>query len=193
MMIRCTICKLEAEKRSAIDAALQGGLSLEEISRGCGISKSSLHRHSHHLKPASAVVPTTGEPPATPLAPTASPGTVTEPSSPAAQAPTRNQFLERIEFLWGESIEGLNDSKEPIVLHKADGSSIEIKGGDLKARPGFIREARQVLELQGEATGELVRGQPANQFAQIVIVCPVSQQLAPGDDGTVTIDIAPQR
>jgi hypothetical protein len=60
-------------------------------------------------------------------------------------------------MLWTESLDGLEASKEPVTIKKPDGSEVEIPAGNLRARAGFLREARQVLELQGAATGDLVK------------------------------------
>jgi hypothetical protein len=84
--------------------------------------------------------------------------------------PTKANLLDRIEFLWTESLDGLEVSKEPITLIKPDGSTLELPG-DLRSRVGFLREARSVLELQGAATGELIKGQPTNPVG-ITIVMP---------------------
>lgn len=89
------------------------------------------------------------------------------------QTSTKANLLERIEYLWNESLDGLEVSKEPIRITKPDGSTVELRASC--ARVGFIREARSVLELQGAATGELVKGQ-SNQIGQVVIVIPATLQ-----------------
>lgn len=159
--MRCSICKLPRAKRTAVDAALMAGdVSLAEVSVSSGISKSALQRHSKHLQ---AVEKQNAE--------TLLPAIMGEPLK-HPPLPTKETLLERIEYLWTESLDGLELSKVPITLTKADGTITELPG-DLRARAGFIREARSVLELQGAATGELVRGQP-NQVGQVVIVVPAT-------------------
>jgi hypothetical protein len=69
--------------------------------------------------------------------------------------PTRDQLLGRTELLWSECRSGLAASKAPIRMTKAGGSAVEIPGGDLRARAGFIRAASPILRLQGELIGEL--------------------------------------
>jgi hypothetical protein len=156
--MRCSICKLPDRKRAAVDAALAAGdVSLVEVSASSGISKSTLQRHSKHLQAVEQ-----------PEAQALSPAVMLEPLK--QPVPTKETLLERIEFLWAESLDGLELSKEPITLRKPDGSSVELPG-DLRARVGFLREARNLLELQGTASGDLIRGQ-ANQIGQVLIVCP---------------------
>jgi hypothetical protein len=101
-----------------------------------------------------------------PLIPAATAGDRT--ATPPAEL-SKAQLLERIELLWTESLEGLEVSKERIRINKPDGSSVEIPG-DLRARAGFVLEARSVLELQGEATGHLVKGQTGPTFAIQIVV-----------------------
>jgi hypothetical protein len=105
-----------------------------------------------------------------PLIPAAAAG---ETTAPRPTELSKAQLLERIELLWTESLEGLEASKEPITITRPNGSSLELPG-DLRARAGFVREARSVLELQGEATGHLVKGQTGPTFAiQIVMPQPL--------------------
>ncbi len=167
MTVRCSICKLPEGKRAAVDAALAAGdVSLAEVSVSSGLSKSALQRHSKHLQAFE-------QPKVGPL----SPAVRREPLKPQS-VPTKETLLERIEYLWAESLDGLELSKEPITLRKSDGSTVELPGV-LRAPAGFIREARSILELQGAASGELVRGQ-SNQIGQVVIVVPVR---SPGGEG----------
>jgi hypothetical protein len=116
---------------------------------------------------------------AEPLQAIEAPAAEVEVLRPGANAPakpmgaTKAVLLGRIETLWGEAVDGLKAAKEPVVLTKADGSTVEVPGGDLRARAGFIREARQVLELQGAATGDLVKGDPA-MIGPVMIVVPAN-------------------
>lgn len=198
MTIRCTVCRLGAGKRQAIDAALcSGHVSLAELETSSRISKSALQRHSKHINApiveAQTVQDAAIAQAALPIAPQ-----VLQ-SAPIAQlAPfaaresaetTKGRLLERIELLWNESIEGLEASKEPLVITKPNGSTIEVPG-DLRARAGFVREARKVLELQGEATGDLVSGQP-NQIGNVIIVLPAPRPgSTPADYEEQVVDIA---
>jgi hypothetical protein len=103
---------------------------------------------------------------------------------------TRTQLLRRLELLWDEALDGLEASKEPVQVQKPDGSMVELPG-DLRARAAFIREARSVVGLSAEISGELAG---PSIFVQVVVPgigCPVSD---PGEveDGPI-IDITPQR
>ena len=177
--MRCSICKLPERKRAAVDAALAAGdVSLVAVSISSGLSKSALQRHSKHR----------AEPNNRPAV-SPPPFVIEKPTSEVA-VPTKESLLERIEFLWAESLDGLELSKEPITLTKADGSTTELPG-DLRARASFIREARSVLELQGAATGELIKGQP-NQIGQVLIVVPARPPGGKAEEYQV-IDISPGR
>jgi hypothetical protein len=194
MTIRCSICKLPAEKLEALEAAILGGdISLHELANSTGLSKSAIHRHKQHLVPARPVtrqqaaeelppdspsavtVRAIQPPPSQPIAPESRaaeveviPAGADRPKGPVTA--TKARLLARIESLWGECTDGLRAAKEPVVLTKADGSTVEVPGGDLRARAGFIREARNVLELQGAATGDLVKGDPAIVGPVMIVV-----------------------
>lgn len=152
-----------------------------------GFSKSSLHRHRQHLGALSLT-----EPAATRELTTA---VLDLGTSPSLDAPTvrrraarlgRDQLLSRIEMLWSESMSGLEAAKQPVIIKKPDGSIVEVPG-DLRARAGFIREGRELVKLQAEATGELVVG-PA---AAIMIVLPTGT--AEPDEQDDFIDITMPR
>lgn len=180
-MTRCSVCRLEDSKRTAVDAALRGNIPLKEISMGCGISASALCRHGKHLTAPQAAAATNAAvlPPVRNTAPLVP----SEPSIPAS----KNQLLERIEMLWNESVDGLRVAKENITIKRPNGDSMEVPG-DLGARVGFIREGRQILELQGMATGDLVKGEVSR--LNVVIVLPAAPGPAqPADWDGVTIDI----
>jgi hypothetical protein len=179
-MIRCTICKLETQRREAIDVALQGGVSLIEIATSSGLSKSSLQRHSKHM--------TTLQKLETPTLSPVVEDPILEPLALAAL--TKESLLSRIEYLWQESLDGLAVSKRPIMMTRSNGSTVEVPG-DLRARVGFIREAKSILELRGAATGELVKS-PPNQVGQVLIVCPAMPAGVEPVDCRV-IDILPGR
>jgi hypothetical protein len=184
MTIRCSVCKLDSAKRAAIDAALRGNASLIEISAKCGISKSALQRHSKHLAgpylvtkeaPVEAMTP---DPAATPVSEPVS-AEIAKPEEQSIAAPTgeltKQSLLERLEHLWSESMDGLEAAKESVVITKPNGVSIEVPG-DLRARAAFVREGRQVLELQGEVSGAYSRGQPM-QVGVIQVVVPAVTSL----------------
>lgn len=177
MTLRCSICRLPEQKRAAVDAALAAGdVSLIEVSASSGLSKSSLQRHSKHLT--GVQKPETPDP-----LPAVIQDLVSE-----APAPTKESLLERIELLWNESLDGLAVSKEPVTITKPDGTTLELPG-DLRARAGFIREARSVLELQGAASGELIKGQP-NLIGGVWVVYPSPSPSAVATAAYQVIDIA---
>jgi hypothetical protein len=202
-MSRCTVCRLDPERRSAVDAVLRDGqISFQELSRRCGFSKSALHRHRQHMDTLDGPTPARLSLAAPIPAPVPAPALTHQAGAPAALAiggdptagaaaakPGREQLLSRIELLWGEALSGLEAAKEPIRIEKPDGSIVEMPG-DLRARSGFIREGRQVLELQAAVTGNLgVAG------TSIMIVLPTALGAAVsavGELGEVTsvIDIA---
>jgi hypothetical protein len=192
---RCSVCRLSQARRETVDAALRSEqISLQEISISCGFSKSALHRHRQHL---SAVA--TAEPAQNLPAPASRTVAMTEPAAslgafaakPEANPPTatRTQLLRRLELLWDEAMSGLEASKEPVQIEKPDGSIVELR--DLRARASFIREARSVVGLTAEISGELAG---PSIFVQVVVPGMGGAAPIPDDveDGPV-IDITPQR
>ena len=176
-MSRCTVCRLEADRLNAIDAALRGGqMSLGEISSKTGITRSSLHRHRAHLPVAPDLVAIHQDR----LTPIFSPPVIAEPSAAQPtgkfethpQTATKAELLDRLEYLWQESLAGLEASKEPIRVLKPTGEVVEIRG-DLRSRAGFIREGRSVLEMQGTVNGNLTVGSAGSA---ILIVLPVTSE-----------------
>lgn len=171
MIIRCSVCRLPADKRQAIDAALTSGqASLAEIGRVSKISVSALQRHhANHLnRPVGAA-----EALHTAIAPVQQLGAAGLPMPPQTPASnpesTKDELLSKIRFLWGEALEGLDASKQSLTVTKPDGSTLEIPG-DLRARTGFIREARKIAELEGTINGDL---EPApNNINGVIIVLP---------------------
>ncbi len=190
-MTRCTVCRLERNLRDAVDSALRtAGVSLTTIASRCGCSKAALHRHRQHLnrehissKPL-ANVATVG--PVMPL--TAAAPAVTRNPEAVLESGSREELLRRIEYLWLESLAGLESSKQPIRIEKPDGTVAELPP-DTRARAAFIREARQSLKLQAMANGGL-NVAPAGL---ITIVLPATtRDRIPGQDIQV-IDIEPRR
>ena len=194
----CTVCRLPLDQQRVVDAALKSEASLEQISDATGISRSTLHRHRHHSAHANLGGTTFGEDGsycndrslAAPSYSVPKALEQTEVAGLSIQSPiaTREQLLEKIEHLFHEAIEGLEATKQPIRLKKPDGSVIELPG-DLRVRPGFIREARECLSMLGAATGTLVAG-PAS--GSVIIVMPEGQ---PSKDSYLkdVIDIAMPR
>jgi hypothetical protein len=119
-----------------------------------------------------------------------------KPNAQLSITPTREQLIERIEYLWSESIDGIEASKESLTIHKPDGTCVEVPP-DLRARAGFIREARSVLELQGEASGHLIRGQPVSSQVIIVVPAKISNEHGHASDSDeppgVAIDVVSSR
>lgn len=198
-MIRCKVCQLGSGRREVIDLALRSGqASLLEISASTGCSKSSLHRHRQHLvgPPPGGVVRTVHNVPdgittVVTEPREALPAIVAEdlPVAPACEnvasprPTTKAELLNRLEFLWRESLDGLEASKQPIRISKPDGSTIEVSG-DLRSRPAFIRESRHILELQAAANGDLAAG----PTAPILIVMP-SASATPSSDPSLVINL----
>lgn len=189
----CKVCILDRKHREVIDEALRNAVPLDEIARGCGIGRSSLHRHFHrHMSPdRSAAHPSDVAPV---RATERMPAAVAASEPPVAETrkarPTKQQLINRIEMLWGEGLDGLAVSKQPISVIRADGSQFQIPG-DLKARKGFLGELRELVRLQGEATGELVRGSVEANFAiQIVMPTMTSVPSESGPHDPPIIDIA---
>lgn len=189
----CKVCILDRKHREVIDEALRNAVPLDEIARGCGIGRSSLHRHFHrHMSPdRSAAHPSDVAPV---RATERMPAAVAASEPPVAETrkarPTKQQLINRIEMLWGEGLDGLAVSKQPISVIRADGSQFQIPR-DLKARKGFLGELRELVRLQGEATGELVRGSVEANFAiQIVMPTMTSVPSESGPHDPAIIDIA---
>jgi hypothetical protein len=153
MTVRCGVCKLDPQRRSAVDSALRGQVPLDQLSHLSGISKSSLHRHAQHLERSEALPATelTGQIEAADKQAVAVPQ-----AAVPADPPSKSELRERVSLLWTEAMEGLSASKEPVRVMRPDGSTMEIPG-DLRSRVGFLRVATSVAELGGQATGELTR------------------------------------
>jgi hypothetical protein len=199
-MTRCTVCQLPPERLAAIDEGLRAQIPLAQLAASCGLSKSTLSRHSQHLD-GRTTDPTDTNPDAAAqviapqITPTRSVATQQSASVAPPQAsvgPSKEVLLSRIELLWSESLDGLEAAKEPVRVKRPDGAELEIPG-DLRARAGFIREGRQIVELAGAVTGNLVRGDTGGAHVAIQIVCPAqgSSTSADLDDEGVTIDIGP--
>ncbi len=184
-MSRCTVCQLQPSRLNAIDAALRAGkLSLGEISSKTGLTRSSLHRHRQHLQPAQELTAARDEA----LTPTPATRDVSavQPSrniEPHPQPATKAELLQRLEYLWQESIDGLQETKKPIQVMKPNGEVVEI-AGDLRSRPGFLREARSILELKATVNGDLTAGSVGSA---ILIVLPVIHETSSNEQNTVNI------
>jgi len=189
-MTKCSICRLEPAKKQAIDAALAAGVSLDELARRSGLGRSSLGRHGQHA-PGAADKPALVKPENPPERVQVPRGPLTPPLASVAVArtarPSKEQLLERIELLWGESMDGLSASKEPIQITKPDGTQLEIPG-DLRARAGFLREARSILALQGEANGDL-KGDDSLGTNILIVCAGTGPGAVQADDDITTIDI----
>jgi hypothetical protein len=140
----CKVCELDQDHRAAVDEALQSCVPLDTISRGCGIGRSSLHRHFHrHVKrDVTNGAPRSAAPMSMPgtepvLSPASAATSLSSSVEPRVEGSTKQQLICRIEQLWAEGLDGLASSKEPIFVTRADGSTVELKG-DLRARKGFI-------------------------------------------------------
>jgi AcrR family transcriptional regulator len=160
MTIQCTACKLSKSRREALESLLASGMSIHEISRRSGLSKSALSNHFRHsvereqMREAAAKEQAAKE------------AAMALGNKPAGSSPSRDRILERVERLWGESIAGLEDSKAPVTINRPDGSSMKVPG-DLRARAGFIRSAKDVLQLSAQLSGEL----SPTINADVVFVC----------------------
>lgn len=171
---QCSICRLTPERLTAVNNALaDANISLVQIARTSGLSKSALSRHWHHSKISVPAAPHCAN--------------LIETDGPV---PTKRELLSRLEMLWTEATEGLQAAKEPITLKGPDGSDVEVKAGDLRAMSNFLREARQTLEMEGDWLGHFPsRQQGAVWGGGVVIVVPGrSPEVANGDnDGCVEI------
>jgi hypothetical protein len=179
MTTRCSICRLDPRKLEAINAALRSGASLEQISERCGLSKSSLHRHSKHIPDSGRPEPPKNGILAPPKAAERRPAVTREETRP---------LLERVEQLWNEIEECMALAKEPITLRRPDGSTIELPC-DVRARASVIREGRGVLDLLGHVTGEFRPGaEPQNVTLIKVIALPKADDppRSPVVEGTAT-------
>ena len=179
MTLRCTICKLDPTKLGVIDSALRSGTSLRVVADENGLTKSALGRHAQHVvgynaaatppKPARSLKTRASAPPK-PTLPSPVVKAPVEPAEPALETPIdvesrRRQALERCELLFREALAGLEDSKQPIVVNKGNGT-LEIPG-DLRARAAFVRAARDVLSLDAELSG-VYDDQAAPHFGEVV-------------------------
>jgi hypothetical protein len=162
MTIRCRICQLEPEKQAAIAEALRESVPLQVISDRTGLSKSSIWRHSKHLAkaagqekaPKAVVTPRAKTPVPAPPRPTALAHTVQtpDPAAPLEVEAKRRQGLDRTEQLWGEVSECLQAAKEPVVVVKPDGSTLEVPV-DLRTRSSVIRAGKDVIDLDARLNG----------------------------------------
>jgi hypothetical protein len=191
---KCSVCALPTQTLITIDGFLRNGTSLGEVAARCGVTKSSLWRHSQHVAKADGTatqpkaapkaktpvpaVPKTARPVKTPpLASqeTSAPAPVVK-GDPLDVETRRRQALERCELLFREALDGLEAAKEPITLRKGDGSEVVVPG-DLPARAAFVRAAPDVLSLYAELSGVMDSPPPtlnSNVVYSQVIVLPKS-------------------
>jgi hypothetical protein len=165
MTSKCSICRLPAEKLAAIDAALLEKMPLTTISARTALSRSAIFRHSKHLAKVDGAEPAPGSAPQV-QTPVPAPPRSARPSKTAVPA-TREQVLpapgssepldtegkraradSRLEHLWGESMSGLEASKVPVTLQKADGTTIEVH--NLSARAQFIKAGQSIIDTQSK-------------------------------------------
>jgi hypothetical protein len=186
-MTKCHVCSLPADRRAAVEEAIRASVPLARIAETSGISKSGLSRHGKHLAGHTSHPPT-ARPTPQPTALIARPA-----DSSAALGPSKDELLRRIEFLWVESLGGLEASKEPLQIQRRDGSTLTVPG-DLRSRVGFLREARGVVELAGTATGHITKGDVGGAQVAIQIVCPAGaqSQVLESEEGMV-LDIGVKR
>jgi hypothetical protein len=183
-MIRCSICRLSDEKRSAINASLQAGVSLDELAAQTGIHRSSLGRHGRNClrspvpveqstpisTPPKAAVEvrlpkTVASMPPKPVAPAHAVQTP-DPAAPLDMEARRRQALERAEQLWSELEECLRLAREPVVIVKPDGSTLEVPV-DLRTRSSVIRAGKDVIDLDARLNG-LYDNPAAAPFGSVV-------------------------
>jgi len=187
MITKCSVCNLDPSRRAAVESALSGGVSLGDVARFSGLSKSALSRHGRHLGGAAESRPEAKDQvakktSAVAVRPASTAPEVEQVATPAVSL-TKAELLARVELLWNESLNGLEASKEPIMLRKLDGGVLALPG-DLRARSGFIRAARDVLHLGAELSGEL--SSPAGLNNTIINLVCVS---AGPERDAVTLDV----
>jgi hypothetical protein len=186
MSTRCAVCKLEEGRRQAVEDALRADIPLAELSASTGISRSGLSRHTTRHMGMSRITPLPKVPAIKPTEPAIESKTLVPATTPSGEhqantavpCASKASLLSRIEYLWNESLEGLDAAKEPIVIARPDGTEMEMPG-DLRARAAFIREARQVLELQGAATGGMGNGSVSNT---LIVLMPTAPAIEPPID-----------
>lgn len=194
-MTRCSICKLPPARKEAIDEALRNSqVSLGAIAEAVHISKSSLFRHRQHLRarPDASLRGERGKLPelsdeesVVPYA--VSPEGDGNDARQACQPLTREVLLQRLESLWNEAWAGVLECKEPLTIQR-DGKS-HCLPPDVRGRAAFLREGREILQLQGAAAGNLVAG----PTAAIFIVMPETSGQRTDSDCVVDIALPPRR
>jgi len=196
-LLRCTICKLPAEKLAAINSSLLGGASQQTVATEHGLSKAGTGRHARHLPgynaaaaqpkgsdtpimaertapgtetavpaPPKAALPAKTPPPA----PQETALTVPAPEAPPLDVKAKLERAEgRLEHLWGEALDGLEASKVPVVLTKADGSIVEVHNHS--ARASFIRVAKDIIQSQIELAQNQAPSLYSNvTFANVILM-----------------------
>lgn len=171
-MIRCSICALSAEQHEALAEALRAGVSLQAISDKTNLTKSSSWRHSRRLDRADGQAKQNAMAPNPSTVPAAAPATMPAPKEqPTAVVPTttkeldqpvsnivpakprsREDTLAKLDYLWGDALDGLEASKKPLIVTKADGTEIEVPG-DLRCRAAFLNVATKIVQTGGRIHG----------------------------------------
>jgi hypothetical protein len=162
MVTQCSVCKLDPERLKTINEALRNRtISLAEVAQKSRLTKSSLHRHSHHLDPLERSI------------------TIDKADDGTDCDLTKREILSRIEILWRESMDGLAASKAPITLRQANGATVELKAGDLRTRAAFLREGRHTLEAAADWSGypRKIVSDRGDAMIQIVVPCPSQKPL----------------
>jgi hypothetical protein len=156
MTTKCSVCQLEPAKQEAVAAALRENVPLRVISAQTGLSRSALSRHSKHMaRPAAAETQPKAALPVKIAVP--APVESVEPA-PVVKAPepddqeARKRALDRAERLWSEIAECLQLAREPAVIARPDGSTLEIPV-DLKTRSAVVRAGRDVIDLDARLNG----------------------------------------
>jgi hypothetical protein len=75
-------------------------------------------------------------------------------------------------MLFAEAMDGLEASKEPVVIQKGDGTPLEVPG-DLGARAAFIRAGQGIVDSQVKLHGLLDGAAPLpsnTTFAQVIVL-----------------------
>jgi hypothetical protein len=166
--VRCSICRLPAEERRAVDNALaEEGASLGVIAKRLGISRSSVCRHAkHHLMPAvreqlrAAIA-----------------------SKPGALEVT--QTIKDLRNLDARAEVSVLYQKVKDILAKAEDAN------DFMAMKAFLSEGRQCLDLMGRWDGAFL--DLRNQVnVQIIQLATPSDASVTGIGDTIEISRVPE-
>jgi len=170
MTSKCSVCALPEQTREAIAGFLGNGVSLGEIAVRCGVTKSSLWRHSRHLTQGAGAEPAPKA--ETPVSSSSKPARPTKtvvsrsqetalavpapktaaPEQPLDQEASRKHALDRAEQLWSELEECLRLAKEPTLIPRPDSTTLEVPV-DLRTRSSVIRAGKDVIDLDARLNG----------------------------------------